>query len=191
MSNTTLHPALQNFLVDINDECANPGTMWASVISWGNHGMLRLHVCVDVITLPFGILMLIGLVARRLLVTGAFSTRKWPVAPESDMACCTDLVTFALSKIVAALGSSCRLFACTIICHTLLRVGMVGVGGLLISFVGGMYSSSAAESSSLVNSSVAAVLLSSHFSSTLLMHTVSSSAKSWLMLLIGVGYSSG
>ena len=153
--------------------------------------MSRLHVWVDLIDFPLGKVMVIGLVARRLLVTGAFSTRKWPVAPESDMACFTDLVTLAVSKIAAACGNSCKLFACTIVCHALLRVGMVGVGGLLIPFVGGMYSSSAAESSSLVNSSVAAVLLSSHFSSTLLMHTVSSSAKSWLMLLIGVGYSSG
>ena len=89
MSNTTLHPALQNFLVDINDECANTDTMWASVISWGNHGMLRLHVWVDLIDFPLGKVMVIGLVAHCLLVTGAFSTRKWPVAPESDMACFT------------------------------------------------------------------------------------------------------
>ena len=140
---------------------------------------------------PLGNVMVIGLVARRLLVTGAFSTRKWPVAPESDMACFTDLVILVASKIAAACGNSCKLFACTICCHALVRVGMVGVGGRLISFVGGMYLSLLAESSSLVISSVAAVLSSSHFSSTLLTHTGSSPAKSWLMLLIWAGYSSG
>ena len=124
-----------------------------------------------------------------LLVTGAFSTRKWPVAPESDMACLTDLVILAVSKIVAACGNSCKLFACTICCHALFRVSMVGVGGRLISFVSGMHSSSTADSSSLVNFSVVVVMSLSKFSSTLLMHTVSSSAKSWLMLLLGVGYS--
>ena len=153
--------------------------------------MSRLHVWVDLIDFPLGKVMVIGLVARCLLVTGAFSTRKWPVAPESDMTCFTDLVTLAVSKIAAACGSSCKLFACTIVCHALLLVGMVGVGGLLIPFVGGMYSSLSAESSSLVNSSVAAVLSLLHFSSTLLMHTVSSLAKSWLMLSLGVGYRLG
>ena len=72
-------------------------------------------VWVDLIDFQLGKVMVIGLVARRLLVTGAFSTRKWPVAPESDMACFTDLVTLAVSKIAAACGNSCKLFACTIV----------------------------------------------------------------------------
>jgi hypothetical protein len=66
---------------------------------------------VDLITFPLSIYMVIGLVARHLLMTGAFSTRKWPVAPESDMACCTDLVTLAVSKIIPASYLHVQLFA--------------------------------------------------------------------------------
>ena len=111
MSNTTLHPASQNLRVDINDKCASPGTMWASVISCGSHGMSRLHVWVDLMCLPFGNVMVIGLLAIRLFVTGTFSMRKWPVAPESDMACVTHRCTFSTSKIVCECGNSWRLFA--------------------------------------------------------------------------------
>ena len=43
-SNITLHPASQNFLVEINDACANPGTICASVMWFDSHGMSKLHV---------------------------------------------------------------------------------------------------------------------------------------------------
>ena len=43
-SNITLHPASQKFLVDINDACANSGTICASVMWFGSHGMSKLHV---------------------------------------------------------------------------------------------------------------------------------------------------
>ena len=66
--------------------CANPGTICASVTWFGSHGMSRLNVCNDVMLLPFGIVMMIGLSANCKFVTGAPSTRKLPVAPESDMA---------------------------------------------------------------------------------------------------------
>ena len=91
--------------------------------------MSRLHVWVDLMDFPLGNVTVIGLVARCLLVTGAFSTRKWPVAPESDMACFTDLVILAVSQIAVDCGNSCKLFACSICCHAVVRVGMVGVGG--------------------------------------------------------------
>ena len=81
-----MHPASQNFLVDINDACDNPGTICASVTWFGSHGMSRLHVCLDVMFLPFGIVMMIGLSATCKFVTGAPSTRKWPMAPESEIA---------------------------------------------------------------------------------------------------------
>ena len=97
----------------------------------------------------------------------------------------------AASQIAADCGNYCKLFACSICCQAVVRVGMVGVGGRPISFVGGMYSSSFFASSSLVASSVAAVMSSSQLSLTLLVHTVLSSAKSWLMFLIWAGYSSG
>ena len=44
LSNMTLHPASQNFLVEMRDACARPGTICASVICSGSHGMSRLHV---------------------------------------------------------------------------------------------------------------------------------------------------
>ena len=81
-----MHPASQIFLVDINDACANPGTICASGTWFGSNGMYRLHVCVDVIILPFGNLILIGLSATCKFVTGTHSIRQWPVAPESDIA---------------------------------------------------------------------------------------------------------
>ena len=54
--------------------------------------MSRLHVCVDLIVLPFGNVIEMGLRAILLFVTGALSTRKCPVAPESEMACSTVIV---------------------------------------------------------------------------------------------------
>ena len=84
--NFTLQPASQHFLVDINDECDNPGTMCASVLLCGNHGICRLHVCADVIVCPSRSVMVIGCRSTHLLTTGAPSTMKLPVAPESKTA---------------------------------------------------------------------------------------------------------
>ena len=84
--NETLHPAAQNFRVEMRDECAKPGMMCASMPLCGNHGMSRLHVWVDQMVLPLGRVMVIGLIAGCLLMTGAPLTTKWPVAPESEIA---------------------------------------------------------------------------------------------------------
>ena len=65
MSNMILHPASQNFRVATRDECANPGTIWASVMSFGSHGMSRLQVCVDLMTVPSGNRILSGLFVGR------------------------------------------------------------------------------------------------------------------------------
>ena len=73
--------------------------------------MFKLHVWVDLMVLLLGKVMVIGLIAGRMFVAGALSTKKWPVAPESEMACFTDLVTRCASKIVAAFGVARRLFA--------------------------------------------------------------------------------
>ena len=128
MSKTTLHPASQNLRVEISDACASPGTMCASVICAGSHGMSRLHVWVDWITLPFGNVIVIGWSAILLFMTGAPSTRKWPVAPESEMACLTARTRRCGLKMVADRGSCWRLFACTIVVHADLRVA-IGVAG--------------------------------------------------------------
>ena len=78
----TLHPASQNFLVEMRDACARPGTICASVICSGSHGISRLHVWVDLMILPLGSVMAIGLVAGLMFTDGAPAIRKWPVAPE-------------------------------------------------------------------------------------------------------------
>ena len=86
--------------------------------------MSKLQVWVDLMVLPLGRVMVSGLLAGQMLVAGAFSTKKWPVAPESDIACLTDLVTRFTSKIVAACGIAWRLFAWTIIFQAADRVGI-------------------------------------------------------------------
>ena len=53
---------------------------------FGSHGMSKLRVCFDSMLLPFGIVMLIGFSDTCKFVIGAPSTRKWPVAPKSEMA---------------------------------------------------------------------------------------------------------
>ena len=117
MSNVTLHPKSQNFLVDMREECAKPGTMCASVISSGSHGISRLPVCVDWMCFPFGSVIVIGFSAIFFFTIGAPSTKKWPVAPESEMACFTDLVTLAASKMEFAMGRDLRLFTPMSCCH--------------------------------------------------------------------------
>lgn len=86
MSNVILQPASQNFLVATRDECANPGTMCASVMASGSHGISRLHVCVDLIMDPSGNLMESGEFVGLSFLTAAPFTRKCAVAPESKMA---------------------------------------------------------------------------------------------------------
>ena len=115
MSNSTLHSASANFLVDISDECESPGTICASVNSSGSHGISRLHVCVDWILLPFGGLILSGDSVGLLLTTGAPCNRKCHVAPESDMAYCTAPFTLVRCKLGAVFGRYCRLCAAPLI----------------------------------------------------------------------------
>ena len=105
-----------------------------------------------------GKVIVIGLWAGCLLVMGAFSTRKWAVASESDMAYLIDLVTLGVLKIASACGNSYKLLACAFFCHALFLVGMVGFFGWMISLVGVMHASSWDDSSLLVNSSAVAVV---------------------------------
>ena len=87
----------------------------------GSHVMSKLHVCVDVMLLPFGIVMPIVLSATCKLVTGAPSTRKWSVAPESEMAYSIAILSLsvlgvfcALLEITTVLSSLSYLFANTV-----------------------------------------------------------------------------
>ena len=86
---------------------------------------------VDCMVLPFGNVMVIGLYAVRLLVAGAFSTKKWPVAPELEIACATDLVMRCLLTLVAALGIWSMLFAWMIVFHAVVRLGILTFDGWL------------------------------------------------------------
>ena len=76
-----MHLPSQNFLIEIRDECVMPGTIWATVMNTGSHGILRLHVCVDMMVYPLGKVILIGLVVGLIFITGAPCIIKWPVAP--------------------------------------------------------------------------------------------------------------
>ena len=97
---------------------------------------------VDLIVCPLGKVMVIGLRTGRLFVAGAFSTRKWPVAPESEIACLIDLVILLLLKIASARGNWYKLFAWTMVFHADVRVGIFTLDGQMRSFVGGLSQSS-------------------------------------------------
>ena len=60
--------------------------MCALVASGHKPGTLRLHMCVDHRVNPTGSMILMSEVASCLFWTGALSTMKWLVAPESLMA---------------------------------------------------------------------------------------------------------
>ena len=82
---------------------------------------------VDWITLSLGIVILGG-VACCLLRTEEPLAKKWPVALELEMAYFTALHHFGVSKMVATIGSSCKLFTCTMLFHAFDRVG-TEIGG--------------------------------------------------------------
>ena len=65
--------------------------------------MSRFHLCVDVMLFPFGIVMLIGLSATCKFVTGAPSTRKWPVAPESEITYSIAILSLSVFGVFCAL----------------------------------------------------------------------------------------
>ena len=92
--------------------------MCASVTWFGIHGVSKLHVCADVMLLPFGMVMIIGLSTTCKFVTGAPPTRKWPVAPDSEMAYSIAILSLsvlgvfcALLEITTVLSSLSYLFA--------------------------------------------------------------------------------
>ena len=80
----TLHPASQNFSVEIKYECCKPGTMRAPVILFGIHGISKLQVCVEYIMLPSGNLIAMGNLDTLTCTTADPSTRKYDNMPESE-----------------------------------------------------------------------------------------------------------
>ena len=85
--------------------------MCASVIVSGSRGISKLHVCVDNSFDPSGIMICIGFWAGCLFIAGAPSTKKCPVAPESEMAHWTALVILFVSSDIAACGNCVKLLA--------------------------------------------------------------------------------
>ena len=60
-------------------------------------------MCIDVMFLPFGIVMLIGLSATCKFVTGAPYTRKWTVAPDSEIAYPVVILSLSVLALFCAL----------------------------------------------------------------------------------------
>ena len=67
--------------------CCKPGTMWAILAACSSHGMLSSHVWDDRSCSPLGKFMMSGVVATRLLMTGAPGMVKCAVASMSTRGC--------------------------------------------------------------------------------------------------------
>ena len=89
----------------------SPGTIWASVVMPGSHDMLRLHVCIDMMILPFVSMILTGYTASRMFTAVDPSTRKCPVVSESEKAHSITFFDLIVLKMVFATGDVYRLLA--------------------------------------------------------------------------------
>ena len=96
--------------------------MWVSVMMPGSHGMSRLHVCVDMISFPFGRIIFIGCVASCMFTAADLSMRKCPVTLESEKAHSTAFFNLIVLKMVFAVGSLYRMLARKMCCHDVARV---------------------------------------------------------------------
>ena len=76
-----------------------------------------------------------GFVAIFLLTIGAPSTKKCPVAPESDMAYSIAFVRRCVLNIMSARGEACKLQSRTIVVHVVCRVGIAIVVALIGSIL--------------------------------------------------------
>ena len=78
---------------------------------------------------------MIGCLVGLMFTAAAPFIRKWLVAPESDNAHFTALVTRTELKIMSACGSSCRLLVCMMCCHAMC---LPGVRAVALFMVGGV-----------------------------------------------------
>ncbi len=83
---TTSQPASHNWLMDNNEWVRRAGTMWTWRAELGRLGMSSSASCVEYIINPLGLVIPIGVVVRRLLMTCASTVQKWAVLPLSAMA---------------------------------------------------------------------------------------------------------
>ena len=116
----------------MSDECSNPGTLLASIISCGSHRMSRLHVWVDQIMLPSGNLIAIGYSVILILTAGEPFIRKCEEAHESESSSLTIWMRCFVLNIFAALADCWGLPSITIFFH----ISTLDLNqGLLASFI--------------------------------------------------------
>ena len=82
----TSYPALHNHTTDNMERDARPEMMWPSLAASGSLGSASMHVTVDLTCDPSGNLTMRGLITGCTLVIGASVTKKWLVAPKSNIA---------------------------------------------------------------------------------------------------------
>ena len=95
----------------------DPGLYVLLLIFSGSHGMLILHVCVNLITIPSRIFIKIGLAVGSTSLTGVPGNTKYPLAPSSATAISTAIFIGPVLKQVAALGKSSKLLSEIIFFH--------------------------------------------------------------------------
>ncbi len=78
---------IQNCLMDMRDECARSGTIWASHAVTGSCGMSRRQIWVESIMQTSGRVMCSGFAVGCLLIIGASGRRKCCVVPEPKIPC--------------------------------------------------------------------------------------------------------
>ena len=115
----TLHPALHRTDIEINVVCAGHGTICALVTLFGSHGVLILHVCVDLITLQSGRFTEIGPDVGDTSMTGIPGKTNCHVAPATTTAIPTTIVNLRELTQVVALGQPHKLLSEIIISQAL------------------------------------------------------------------------
>ena len=73
--------------MEISDACENSGTMCPFLLAAaGREGKSTSHISVDLLTVPSGWVIEMGLVVGRIFFTLASTMKKWSYAPESAIA---------------------------------------------------------------------------------------------------------
>ena len=84
-SKTRLYPAVYGVTTDISEYDGIPGITLPVHAALGSSGRSCSRVCVEVSLEPSGIVMMIGFVASDIPIAYASVTRKWCLAPESNI----------------------------------------------------------------------------------------------------------
>ena len=108
----------------MRDACARSGTICASVMCLGSHGISRLQVWVNLVIFSFGRVVMIGLAAGIIFTAGVLVIKKYPVAPESEISHVTALATLSWLKTVFACGNYLNFLAWTMCCHAYFLVAV-------------------------------------------------------------------